>query len=81
MGVLEGEAGWEYPLWMVLDPNAQVNAVLVSNRSAQETAQPSGRPCAIVAVEMAEDATSVSVSGITYTRTETFGAVTVFSPQ
>jgi hypothetical protein len=80
VGVLEGEAGWEYPLWMVLDPNAQVTAVLVSNRSAQETAQPSARPCAIVAVETAEDATSLSVSGITYTRTETFGAVTVFSP-
>jgi hypothetical protein len=34
----------------------------------------------IVAVEMAEDASSVSVSGTTYSRAETFGAVTVFSP-
>jgi hypothetical protein len=80
VGFLGGRDAWEYPLWVVLDPDARVMHVLVSNPSAAGTAQPPAPPCAIVAVDMAEDASSLAVSGITYSRTQTFGPVTVFSP-
>jgi len=79
VGFVAGEDAYEYPLWVVLGRDAQVVHVLPANESAR-LQQRAPAPCAIVALGVESNRTSLDAGGVTFFRTASFDPVTVFSP-
>jgi 4-amino-4-deoxy-L-arabinose transferase-like glycosyltransferase len=79
VGFVSGEDAWEYPLWVLMGRDAQLVHVLPDNESAG-LQQRAPAPCAIVALGLGPDRTSIEARGAIFSRTVTFDPVTIFSP-